>query len=236
MMAAYNVPHFIAQSIVFDTKYNIDNLEPVGNWGADPAVLIVGKDSKFNNVKDLVDFAKANPGKVTVSGAGKFVGHHIAHLQFAKASGADMAVAEAAPAAAAPAAAPSSEAQAASAGIEPPVLVELTDDMDPADKRAARIANSKAKSAYKKALKAAGISASAPAPAAAAAAPAAPAPEPVAAAPAGLDDVPKPDLVELTDDMDPAEKRAARIANSKAKSAYKKALKAAGIDPKSVSI
>ena len=90
MMAAYNVPHFIAQSIVFDTKYNIENLEPVGNWGADPAVLIVGKDSEFNTVKDLVDFAKANPGKVTVSGAGKFVGHHIAHLQFAKATGADI--------------------------------------------------------------------------------------------------------------------------------------------------
>ena len=90
MMAAYNVPHFIAQSIVFKTKYNIKNLEPVGNWGADPAVLIVGKDSKFNSVKDLVDFAKANPGKLTVSGAGKFVGHHIAHLQFAKASGADI--------------------------------------------------------------------------------------------------------------------------------------------------
>ena len=88
MLAAYNVPHFIAQSIVFDTKYSVDNLEPVGNWGADPAVLIVGKDSKFNSVKDLVDFAKANPGKVTISGAGKFVGHHIAHLQFAKASGA----------------------------------------------------------------------------------------------------------------------------------------------------
>lgn len=90
MMAAYNVPHFIAQSIVFDTKYNINNLEPVGNWGADPAVLIVGKDSQFNTVKDLVDYAKANPGKVTISGAGKFVGHHIAHLQFAKASGADV--------------------------------------------------------------------------------------------------------------------------------------------------
>ncbi len=90
MMAAYNVPHFIAQSIVFDTKYNTKNLEPVGNWGADPAVLIVGKDSKFNSVKDLVDFAKANPGKVTVSGAGKFVGHHIAHLQLEKATGAKM--------------------------------------------------------------------------------------------------------------------------------------------------
>jgi len=90
MLAAYNVPHFIAQSIVFDTKYSVDNLEPVGNWGADPAVLIVGKDSQFNTVKDLVDFAKANPGKVTVSGAGKFVGHHIAHLQLVKATGAKL--------------------------------------------------------------------------------------------------------------------------------------------------
>ena len=62
-------------------------MEPVGNWGADPAVLIVGKDSKFSNVKELVAFAKKNPGKVTVSGAGKFVGHHIAFLQFEKAAG-----------------------------------------------------------------------------------------------------------------------------------------------------
>lgn len=86
-LAAYNVPHFIAQSIVFDTKYSVDNLEPVANWGADPAVLIVGKDSEFNSVQDLVDFAKKNPGKVTVSGAGLYVGHHIASLQLEKAAG-----------------------------------------------------------------------------------------------------------------------------------------------------
>lgn len=86
-LAAYNVPHFIAQSIVFDTKYNIDNLEPIANWGADPAVLIVGKDSQFDSVEDLVAFAKENPGKVTVSGAGLYVGHHIASLQLEKAAG-----------------------------------------------------------------------------------------------------------------------------------------------------
>ncbi|WP_261843599.1 tripartite tricarboxylate transporter substrate binding protein [Aliamphritea ceti] len=86
-LAAYNVPHFIAQSIVFKTKYNIDNLEPIANWGADPAVLIVGKDSPFNTLEDLMNFAKENPGKVTFSGAGLYVGHHIAYLQFAKASG-----------------------------------------------------------------------------------------------------------------------------------------------------
>ncbi len=90
MLAAYNVPHFIAQSIVFDTAYNINTLEPLGNWGADPAVLIVGKDSPFNSVADLLAHADANPGAVTISGAGKFVGHHIAFLQFAKASGKDL--------------------------------------------------------------------------------------------------------------------------------------------------
>ncbi|MCO5183932.1 MAG: 4Fe-4S binding protein [Anaerolineae bacterium] len=47
---------------------------------------------------------------------------------------------------------------------------------------------------------------------------------------------PPPQLIEITDDMDPADIRKARIANSKAKSAYKKELKALGIDPASVEI
>ncbi len=86
-MLSYNVPHFIAQSIVFRTKYNIKTFAPVANWGADPAVLIVGKDSPFNTVQDLLDYAKKNPRKVTVSGAGLYVGHHIAFLQLSKATG-----------------------------------------------------------------------------------------------------------------------------------------------------
>lgn len=89
-LAAYNIPHFIAQSIVFDTPYRIDNLEPIANWGADPAVLVVSKDSEFNSVGDLVEYAKANPKKTTINGAGKFVGHHIAFLQLQKATGAEM--------------------------------------------------------------------------------------------------------------------------------------------------
>ncbi len=88
-LAAYNVPHFIAQSIQSETKYDIDNLEPIANWGSDPAVLMVGKDSQFNSLDDLVNFAKENPGKVTINGAGLFVGHHIAFLQLQKATGAE---------------------------------------------------------------------------------------------------------------------------------------------------
>jgi uncharacterized protein YndB with AHSA1/START domain len=136
-----------------------------------------------------------------------------------------------------------------SVNVEPPELIEITDDLPPDEVRAARIANSKARSAFNKALKAAGVDPSdveivdgkvvvaggqpvaAAAPAAAQAAPAA---APAAAAPNAAANIPKPELVEITDDMSPDEMRSARIANSKAKSAYNKALKAAGIDPKDV--
>ncbi len=91
-LVAYNIPHFIAQSIVYPkkAKYNIRNMEPIVNWGTDPAVLVVPKNSPFNSVDDLVKYAKDNPGKVTVSGAGLYVGHHIAMLQLEKSSGIEL--------------------------------------------------------------------------------------------------------------------------------------------------
>jgi tripartite-type tricarboxylate transporter receptor subunit TctC len=91
-LVSYNVPHFIAQSIMYPdkAKYSIRNMEPIANWGTDPAVLVVPKDSPFNTVDDLVAFARKNPGKVTVSGAGLYVGHHIAMLQTEKAAGIKM--------------------------------------------------------------------------------------------------------------------------------------------------
>jgi len=90
-MGAYNVPHFIAQSIKGGVKYSIDSFEPVANWGADPAVVVVGTDSEFDDMTDLVEYMEENPGKLTVSGAGLFVGHHIAALQIEAATGAEMA-------------------------------------------------------------------------------------------------------------------------------------------------
>ena len=91
MMSAYNVPHFIAQSIKGGVKYSADSFEPIANWGADPAAVVVPKDSQFDTIEDLVKFAKENPGKLTISGAGLFVGHHIAALQMEKAGDMKMA-------------------------------------------------------------------------------------------------------------------------------------------------
>ncbi|MGF1447041.1 MAG: Bug family tripartite tricarboxylate transporter substrate binding protein [Pikeienuella sp.] len=90
-MAAYNIPHFIAQSIKGGVSYSADSFEPIANWGADPAVFVVSKDSAFNSMEDVVAYAKENPGRLTFSGAGLFVGHHIAALQLEKAVGVKLA-------------------------------------------------------------------------------------------------------------------------------------------------
>jgi tripartite-type tricarboxylate transporter receptor subunit TctC len=90
-LGAYNVPHFIAQSIEGGVSYGADSFEPIANWGADPAVFVVGADSAFNSMADVVAYAKENPGGLTFSGAGLFVGHHIAALQLEKAAGVKLA-------------------------------------------------------------------------------------------------------------------------------------------------
>ncbi len=90
-LGAYNIPHFIAQSIEGGVEYSAESFEPIANWGADPAVFVVGADSAFNSMEDVVGYAKENPGKLTFSGAGLFVGHHIAALQLEKAAGVKLA-------------------------------------------------------------------------------------------------------------------------------------------------
>ncbi len=44
----------------------------------------VKKDSKTNDVKELIEFEEANPVKVTVGISGKVSGRHLAALQFMK--------------------------------------------------------------------------------------------------------------------------------------------------------
>ncbi|MEO1140346.1 MAG: tripartite tricarboxylate transporter substrate binding protein [Pseudomonadota bacterium] len=90
-LGAYNVPHFIAQSIEGGVDYSTESFEPIANWGADPAVFVVAANSDFNSMEDVVAYATENPGKLTFSGAGLFVGHHIAALQLEKAAGVKLA-------------------------------------------------------------------------------------------------------------------------------------------------
>jgi hypothetical protein len=197
--------------------------------------------------------AGIDPKSVEIDDEGNLVMPQAA--QAAAAAAAEPAVAQAPASTAGP-------VDLAAMGIAAPELTEISDDMSPDEVRKARIANSKAKSAFNKQLKSAGIDpksveidesgkvvmaegavpAAAEAPAAAPAAEAAaPTPTPTPAAEGGGVDlaalgITPPELVEISEDMSPDEKRQARIANSKAKSAFNKQLKAAGVDPKSVNL
>jgi hypothetical protein len=204
--------------------------------------LVPGKDYEYIKITDDMDPAEIRRARIANAKAKS------AAVKALKAAGAGAAAPDAG---AAPAAASVVRQQAAvpaqaaaPAAVREPVAgvdyqeIAITDDMSPDEIRKARISNAKAKSAAMKAFKEAG-GAAGPAPAdeaalAPAAQPAAAAPAPAAAPSAALASVPRPDFIEITDDMDPADVRKARISNAKAKSAYTKALKDAGIDPATV--
>ena len=86
-MTTYNMPHTVAQSLVqAASNFTVESWQPIANFGSDPAVLVVPVGSNIQNVADFVSFAKANPRRLTVNGAGLFVGHHVATLQLQQAA------------------------------------------------------------------------------------------------------------------------------------------------------
>jgi len=80
-----NIPHIILQPLSQkDAAFKTEDLKPLCIFESTPIGLAVKKDSKINSIKDFIEFAKANPGKVTMGISGKLSGHHMASLQFEK--------------------------------------------------------------------------------------------------------------------------------------------------------
>ena len=80
-----NIPHIILQPLSQkDAAFKTEDLKPLCLFESTPIGLAVKKDSKINSLKEFIEFAKANPGKVTVGISGKLSGHHMASLQFEK--------------------------------------------------------------------------------------------------------------------------------------------------------
>lgn len=86
-----NIPHIILQPLARgDAGYETSQLEPVAMFQATPIGLAVLKDSPYNTLEDLLAFAKANPGAITIAGSGTWSGHHVAHLQLQDMAGVEM--------------------------------------------------------------------------------------------------------------------------------------------------
>ena len=83
-----NLPHIILQPLVReDAGYETDELVPIYYFQATSNVLAVSKDSQFNTVDEFVEYAKANPGAVTLGGSGSYSANHLGVLVFNKVAG-----------------------------------------------------------------------------------------------------------------------------------------------------
>lgn len=89
-IAGFNVPHIILQPLQQDVGYKTEQIVPVFLFHKTPLALAVLETSPYKTYRDLVDYAKKNPGAVTVGGSGSFTGYHMATLRLEKLAGAKL--------------------------------------------------------------------------------------------------------------------------------------------------
>jgi tripartite-type tricarboxylate transporter receptor subunit TctC len=83
-----NIPHIIIQPLVRDNAgYQTDQLVPVYMFQTTPIGLAVLEDSRFKTLDQFLDYARSNPGEITIGGSGTHSGHHLALLQLQKLTG-----------------------------------------------------------------------------------------------------------------------------------------------------
>jgi len=68
--------------------YSIDDVTSIIQFCATPITLVVKADAPWKNIKDLIDYAKANPRKVRLSHSGNGTFTHIIPVEFADKVGA----------------------------------------------------------------------------------------------------------------------------------------------------
>jgi tripartite-type tricarboxylate transporter receptor subunit TctC len=68
-------------------SYEMSDFAPIALVTADPTVLAVRADGPYKTVKDFVEAAKANPGKINYSSSGVYGTLHVAMEIFANAAG-----------------------------------------------------------------------------------------------------------------------------------------------------
>ena len=86
-----NTPPLLTVPIERTAQFgNAQRFELLGNVIDDPCNFAVHTDSPIRNLKELADFARANPGKVTVGSTGIGSDDHLLMLMFERAAGVKM--------------------------------------------------------------------------------------------------------------------------------------------------
>jgi tripartite-type tricarboxylate transporter receptor subunit TctC len=67
--------------------FELKQFAPIALVSADPTVLMVRADSPYKSIKDVVEDAKKNPGKISYASSGIYGTYHVATEMFAHAAG-----------------------------------------------------------------------------------------------------------------------------------------------------
>ncbi len=86
-----SIGHVTNPLIYKDAKYDpVKDFTPIGQVLAGPNVLVVPANSKFKTIKDLIDYGRANPGKINFASSGIGSSVHLSGELFKQLSGVDM--------------------------------------------------------------------------------------------------------------------------------------------------
>ena len=86
-----DLPHIVLQPMLRpegQPGYKTEQLSPLCGLVYDADVVMVPEDGPYKTFKDLIEYAKANPGKVKVATVGKLTGDHLFLMQIEKLTGA----------------------------------------------------------------------------------------------------------------------------------------------------
>jgi tripartite-type tricarboxylate transporter receptor subunit TctC len=86
-----SIGHAVNPALYKDAKYDpVKDFTPIGQVLSAPNVLVVPGNSPFNTVKDLIVFAKANPGKLDFASSGGGASVHLSGELFKQIAGIEM--------------------------------------------------------------------------------------------------------------------------------------------------
>lgn len=83
-------PHVLNALLRKDAPYSVDDLAPIIEIGSTPLIIVANPKFPPNDVKELVDYAKAHPGKVHIGTSGTNSNVHIGLEILKSATGTDM--------------------------------------------------------------------------------------------------------------------------------------------------
>ncbi len=77
----------LAQKVNYEP---LKDLVPVSITGTNGMVMVVGKDAPYSTLREFIDYARANPGKLTYSSGGPATNNHLSTAYLAGREGLDM--------------------------------------------------------------------------------------------------------------------------------------------------